>query len=240
MPRTPRIDIPGLPQHLISRGNNRNDIFFRARDRSVFLQYLAEASVDNDCAVHAFVLMSNHVHLLATGNAPMAISRMMQDLGRRYVLYVNSSCKRTGALYEGRFRSSLVETGSYLFTCMRYIELNPVRAGMVRQPGEHLWSSFRQNAGGNPSGLLTPHPEYLGLSEDPTRRGAAYLRLFDDIIPDDQLAAIRKSAQMNRVLGGKQFCEAIEATLRRPVRVSPRGRPKQGIQSAPFFDEKGF
>ncbi len=240
MPRTPRIDIAGLPQHLISRGNNRNDIFFRDRDRSVFLQYLAEACVDNDCSVHAFVLMSNHVHLLATGNASMAISRMMQDLGRRYVLYVNSAYKRTGALYEGRFRSSLVETSSYLFACMRYIELNPVRAAMVRRPGEHPWSSFGQNARGDPSGILTPHPEYLQLSADPERRGAAYLRMFDDAIPDDQLTAIRNSARMNRVLGGTLFCEAVEATLRRPVRVAARGRPRRPATSVPFFGEKGF
>ena len=240
MPRTSRIDLPGLPQHLISRGNNRNDIFFRDRDRLVFLEYLAEACTDNDCAVHAFVLMSNHVHLLATGNAPMAISRMMQDLGRRYVLYVNSAYKRTGALYDGRFKSSLVETSSYLLACMRYIELNPVRAGMVRSPGEHPWSSFGQNASGDPTGLVKPHPEYLQLSADPARRRAAYLGLFDGGIAGDELLAIRESAQMNRPLGGERFYAAIEATLRRPVKVAPQGRPRRVAEPVPFFAEKGF
>jgi putative transposase len=227
MPRTSRIDLPGLPQHLICRGNNRSDIFFRDGDRLVFLRYLAQACTDNDCAVHAFVLMSNHVHLLATGNASMAISKMMQDLGRRYVLYVNSTYERTGALYEGRFKSSLVETSSYFLTCMRYIELNPVRAGMAREAGEYPWSSFGQNAGGEPSGLVTPHPEYLQLSVDPQRRSEAYLRLFHEGIPDHQLAAIRRSASMNRALGGEHFCNAIEATLQRPVRVTPHGRPRR-------------
>ena len=240
MPRTSRIDLPGLPQHLISRGNNRNDIFFRDQDRRLFLQYLAEACADNACAVHAFVLMSNHVHLLATGNASMAISKMMQDLGRRYVLYVNSSYKRTGALYEGRFRSSLVETRSYLLTCMRYIEMNPVRAGMSGTPAGFPWSSFHQNASGDPAGLLTPHPEYLQLSPDSRKRGESYLRLFEGALAQGELAAIRESAQMNRALGGERFCEAIAATLRRPVKVTSRGRPKRTTAPVPFFGEKGF
>lgn len=238
MPRTPRIDLPGLPQHLISRGNNRQDIFFCEGDRGVFLRYLAQSCEDNDCAVHAFVLMSNHVHVLATGNRRMAISGMMQDLGRRYVLYVNKRHGRTGSLYEGRFRSSLVETSSYFLTCMRYVELNPVRAGMVRTPGECPWSSFRQNASGEPSGLLRPHAEYLQLGADPQRRGEAYLRMFDEAIDESRLKAIRESAQMNRALGGEQFCKAIEATLLRPVQVTAQGRPKKA--SVPFFGEKGF
>jgi putative transposase len=238
MPRTPRIDLPGLPQHLISRGNNRHDIFFCDADRGVFLQYLANSCADNGCAVHAFVLMSNHFHLLATGSRPKAISRMMQDLGRRYVLYVNKRHSRTGALYEGRFRSSLVETSSYFLTCMRYIELNPVRAGMVRTPGDFPWSSFGQNTGGDPSGLVTPHAEYLQLSADAHRRGEAYLRMFDDVIDDNRLKAIRESVQMNRALGGEQFCKAIEATLRRPVKVTPQGRPRRA--PVPFSEGKGF
>lgn len=225
MPRSPRIDLPGLPQHLIVRGNNRGGIFFREADRLVFLKYLGEASREDRCDVHSFVLMDNHVHLLATGNGPMSLSRMMQDVGRRYVKYVNSAYGRTGALYEGRFKSSLVETSSYLLTCMRYIELNPVRARMVRSPEEFQWSSFRQNASGDPTGLISAHPEYLALGADRVRRGMAYVSLFEGGIRESDLAAIRASGRMGRALGGERFCAALESTLRRPVRVVRQGRP---------------
>ena len=229
MPRSPRIDVPGLPQHLIVRGNNHGDVFFRDGDRLVFLSYLAEACAQDACDVHAFVLMTNHVHLLATGNGPMALSRMMQDVGRRYVKYVNSAYKRSGALYEGRFKSSLVETSSYFLTCMRYIELNPVRAGMAHGPAEYPWSSFGQNSSGEPSGLVAAHPEYLALGPDAARRGMAYVELFDEAIADSQLAAIRESGRMGRALGSDRFCAAVETTLRRPVKVAPQGRPARRI-----------
>jgi len=225
MPRSPRIDVPGLPQHLIARGNNRSALFFHPRDRLTFLGYLADACADSGCDVHAFVLMTNHVHLLATGNAKGSISSMMQDIGRRYAQYVNSAYERTGTLYEGRFKSSLVETSGYFLACMRYIELNPVRAGLVRTPGEHPWSSFGQNASGEPTGLVKPHSEYLQLGSDPRARGAAYLRLFEETIDERTLTQIRESAQMNRALGSDVFLAALGNTLRRRVRVIPQGRP---------------
>ena len=225
MPRSPRIDFPGLPQHLIVRGNNHGDIFFRDGDRLVFLKYLAEACARDDCEVHAFVLMTNHVHLLATGNGSMSLSRMMQDVGRRYVKYVNTAYKRSGALYEGRFKSSLVESSSYFLTCMRYIELNPVRAGMTPSPAEYPWSSFAQNASGEPGGLVSAHPEYVALGADPARRAMIYVKLFEEAITDRHLAAIRESGRMGRALGSDRFCAAVEATLRRPVKVVRRSRP---------------
>ena len=225
MPRSPRIDVPGLPQHLIIRGNNRSDVFFKDADRHAFLRYLAEACADGACDLHAFVLMNNHAHLLATGKGPMALSRLMQDVGRRYVKYVNSAYKRSGALYEGRFKSSLVETAAYFLTCMRYIELNPVRAGLASSPADYPWSSFGQNSSGEPSGLVRAHPEYLSLALNPARRAAAYLGLFEGAIADSHLAAIRESARMGRALGSDRFCAALEATLRRPVKVVRQGRP---------------
>ena len=191
------------------------------------MHYLAEACGVNDCDVHACVLMTNHVHLLATGRASMALSKVMQDVGRRYARYVNSAYKRTGTLYEGRFKSSLVETRSYLLTCMRYIELNPVRAGMVRHPGDYPWSSFGQNVSGAPTGLVKPHAEYRQLGSTPERRGEAYRSLFEAVIPDSELVAIRESAEKSRALGGEAFCAGIEATLRRSVRVIRRGRPSK-------------
>lgn len=237
MPRSSRLDLLGLPQHLIARGNNRSAIFFRDADRLEFLRYLAEACADNACDVHAFVLMSNHVHLLATGKASRAISRTMQDLGRRYAQYVNRAHKRTGTLYEGRFKSSLVETGSYFLTCMKYIELNPVRAGMVAHPADHPWSSYGQNVSGEPTGLVTAHPEYLQLGRDGQTRGQAYRRWLEEAIGGEQLIAIRESAQQSRALGSEAFCRALEGTLRRDVKVRPRGRP---VSSVPFSGGKGI
>src|SRR5258706_2525733 len=152
MPRAPRIDFPGLAHHVIVRGNNRKAIYFHDDDRTHVLKCLGDARAERDCEIHAFVLMPNHVHLLATARAQMGISRMMQDVGRAYVKHVNTRRRRTGALYEGRFKSSVVETRSYFLACMRYIELNPVRAALVSHPAQFPWSSFGQNISGDPSG----------------------------------------------------------------------------------------
>ena len=222
------------------RGNNHGEIFFGDADRDVFLKYLGEACEDQACTVHAFVLMGNHVHLLATGTRSMALSLLMQDVGRRYVKYVNTAYKRSGALYEGRFKSSLVETSSYFLTCMRYIESNPVRAGMARRPGEYPWTSFGQNATGEPTGLVVAHPEYLALGADAEQRSRAYLSMFEEAIPQDRLAAIRESARKGRALGSDEFCKAVEGTLKRPVKVIPQGRPSIGAGSVPFSSGKGI
>jgi putative transposase len=200
-------------------------IFFSDDDRSFFLKCLGDARIERQCEVHAFVLMPNHVHLLATAREPMAISRMMQDVGRTYVKYINSRYERTGALYEGRFKSSVVETSRYFLACMRYIELNPVRAQIVSVPAQFPWSSFSENVSGEPTGLLTPHPEYLSLGINPEERSKAYVRLFEDVIEERDLNAIRQSARQGCALGGELFCEAIEATLRRSVGFMPQGRP---------------
>jgi putative transposase len=214
-----------LPQHVVVRGNDRSDIFFCDDDRRAFLRFLGEARCERECEIHAFVLMRNHVHLLATGAVPLAISRMMQDIGRAYVRRVNSRYERSGTLYEGRFKSSLIESQSYFLACMRYIEMNPVRAGLALHPSEFPWSSFGQNASGEPSGLITPHSEYLGLGRDALARRKAYLHLFDVGPSEREVAAIRECAQQGRALGGEQFCEAVEGTLLRSVRVVPQGRP---------------
>ncbi len=225
---------------MIVRGNDRQAIFFSDDDRSFFLKCLGDARSQRRCEVHAFVLMPNHVHLLATGTAPMGVSRMMQDVGRAYVKYVNSRHKRTGALYEGRFKSSVIETSRYFLACMRYIELNPVRAHIVSHPARFRWSSHGQNVTGDPSGLLTPHPEYLSLGFDPGQRAAAYVRLFDGQLAEPDLKAIRQSARQGCALGGERFCEAVAATLRRPVGFVPQGRPDRRPSSVPFVDEKGL
>jgi putative transposase len=240
MPRAPRIDVAGLPQHLIVRGNDRADIFFGSGDRSYFLDCIGQASRTRECDVHAFVLMDNHVHLLATSQVSGAVSRLMQDVGRRYVKRVNKKYGRTGTRFEGRFKSSIVQTDAYFLACMRYIEMNPVRAAMVAHPEQFRWSSHRSNASGAPAGLLTPHAEYLALGNQPLERAAAYRRLFDEAIESKQIEAIRESARHSRALGDAAFYRALEATLGRSVRPVPQGRPEASRCSVPFSRRKGI
>jgi putative transposase len=227
MPRAARIDLPGIPQHLIVRGHNRATCFFRDQDRRLYLRYLAEAATASECDIHAFTLMGNHVHLLATGRSGGAISRMMHVVGTRYARYVNGTRGRSGSLYEGRFKSSPVESARYFLTCMRYIELNAVRAGMVAGPEDYGWSSFAQNAMGEPRGWLCPHPEYLRLGKDSVERLKAYRELFAQPLDDRDLAAIRAHIQKCRALGSDAFRNALGATLQREVGIVPLGRPRK-------------
>jgi putative transposase len=171
--------------------------------------------------------MTNHVHLLATGREPGGISRMMQAVGRRYARYVNRIHGRTGTLFEGRFKASLVDGERYLLTCMRYIELNPVRAGIVEDPAAYVWSSFRNNTGMEPHSWLVPRPEYLGLGNHPVGRATAYRALFRQAVAPVDLTAIRESARKSRALGGDEFLQRAEALLDRPIRVIPPGRPRK-------------
>lgn len=178
--------------HLWIRGNNRQPCFFTDKDRHVYLKALGEESRLRDCDVHGYVLMTNHIHLLATARAPGAISRFMQTLNRRYCHYVNAEHGRTGTLWEGRFNSSLVVTEHYFFVLMPYIELNPVRAGMVARPEDYRWSSHGENASGAPSRIVTPHPLYLELGRCEGSRRDAYLRLFERPVEEDTLAKVRR------------------------------------------------
>jgi putative transposase len=231
MARLRRIDVPGIPQHLIVRGNNRCDLFRDDADRCMFLQFLEEAQDACPCEVHAYVLMTNHVHLLSTGNCEGALSEMVQRLGRKFARLINLRWGRTGTLFEGRFRSSLVEGEAYLLTCMRYIELNPVRAGMVRHPQEFGWSSYRQNASGSPGRLLKPHDLYFKLGQDPGVRAETYRELVESGVSEEDLVRIRTSAAKCRALGSEGFCADMERRLERPVSPRRQGRPKKGTDS---------
>jgi putative transposase len=171
--------------------------------------------------------MTNHVHLLITPLEEQAVSLMMMDLGRRYVRYFNDLHDRTGTLWEGRFRSSLVETRRYCLACHRYIELNPVRAGMVPEPGEYRWSSYRCNALGVPSSLITPHSEWLALGANDRMRRKAYLKLFDRVPGEQELKAIRRALRKGRPVGGKRFQQRIEANLDLELGDGNRGRPRK-------------
>ena len=201
MARLPRFDLAGIPQHIVQRGNNRLPCFLDDDDRQRYLQCLRHGLLRFGCRLHAYVLMSNHVHLLLTPDQTGAVSRLMHTFSRNYVGLFNGRHGRTGTLWEGRYKACLVDSGSYFLACSRYIELNPVRAWMVPHPGDHPWSSYGANGGGCVDPLLSPHPEYLALGRDPSARSAAYRALFADAMPDDLVEEIRCYLQQQKALG---------------------------------------
>jgi len=186
MARLPRLYLPGCAQHVIQRGNNREVCFYDEADYNAYLSFLKEAATKYQVAIHAFVLMTNHVHLLVTPSNEQGISRMMQAQGRKYVQYFNFTYGRTGTLWEGRYKSTLVDADNYLLTVSRYIELNPVRANMVQHPSEYPWSSYRGNALGKPIQLLTPHSIYRQLGKIDKQRQSAYRALFRGKVSDQR------------------------------------------------------
>lgn len=226
MARQPRIDLAGIPQHVIQRGNNRKPCFFEDDDRHRYLEWLRKAAEQYGGFVHAYVLMTNHVHLLATGTGVGTIGRIMQSLGRRYVRYVNSSYRRTGTLWEGRYKACLVDSDRYLLTCYRYIELNPVRAGMVSTPGDYRWSSYNRNALGMTDDVITPHATYESMGPSDAERFLAYQDLFRNSIDNDDLEAIRRHVNQGKVLGSETFRNEVEAVVNRRVRLAGPGRPR--------------
>jgi len=234
MPRQPRYNLPGLPQHVIQRGNNRQAVFFDEGDYRRYLSDLDEIATDTGCSIHAFVLMTNHVHLLVTPGVANGISKLMQGLGRRYVAYVNHTYQRTGTLWEGRYKASLVAQDRYLLACMRYIELNPVRAGMVEHPGDYHWSSYPYNAHGSSCGLkLTAHDVYLAQTADEPGRRRVYRGLFGNALDDELIHEIRQTVNSCLVLGNDRFKDEIENQLERRVRPGNAGRPPRKYQSDP-------
>jgi REP-associated tyrosine transposase len=191
MPRARRIDVPHLPQHVVLRGHNRQGLFETPQDRFVAMRYIEEALATRGCEMHAYVLMTNHLHLLLRTRAAGDMSHFMHGWSRRYAMYFNRTRGRSGAVYEGRFRSDPVKTDHYFFACMRYIELNPLRAKMVQAPWEYPWSSFRQNASGSPGAPITPHPAYAALGRTPARRAKAYAELFALPVPAVEMETLR-------------------------------------------------
>jgi putative transposase len=229
MARSPRLDLPGVPQHVIQRGNNRAGCFFGDADRRFYLKCLEEAALRRGCAVHAYVLMSNHVHLLVTPVEAGAVSAMLQDLGRRYVRVINTIHDRSGTLWEGRFRSSLVDSENYLLICHKYIELNPVRAGMVRDPADYPWSSHTHYMGLRVSPMITEHPVYLRIATRDSARRAAFRSLFAIALQEEILTRIRTAANTDSALGSEIFMNDAEAMLGRSVRAPARGRPTKVV-----------
>lgn len=217
MARLPRLVISGQPLHLLQRGNNRSVTFFADEDYHFYRDTLYRASRRFGCAIHAYVLMTNHVHLLLTPGDERAPARMMQAVGRRYVRYINGCYRRTGTLWEGRYKSTLIDSEHYLLICSRYIELNPVRAGMVENPETYRWSSYRHNAYGELDTLITPHALYRALGPRPADQQVAYRALFKAQLEAQTLEAIRNATNDGAVLGHDRFREQIEAALQRRV-----------------------
>jgi putative transposase len=228
MPRKPRVSIAGVAEHIIQRGNNRQVIFAQNADMKAYINWLKEYARKFDIAVHAWVLMTNHVHLLCTPNAPFAVSLMMQSVGRRYVQYFNRRYGRSGTLWEGRFRSSLVQSEEYLLHLYRYIELNPVRAGMVEHPSGYTWSSYQINALGKRSQLITPHQLYLSLAGTQEQRQFAYRQKFAEKIEGKLLENIRLATNKGLVLGNESFVAQVESLTGGNLHEGRRGRPKGG------------
>ena len=229
MPRHARFRLDGYPLHVIQRGNNRSACFLDDRDRILYLALLEELSRAHACPIHAYVLMGNHVHLLLTPEHASNVSALMKNLGQRYVQYFNRANKRTGSLWEGRFRSSIVDTEAYLLRCHRYVELNPVRAGMVEHPSAYPWSSYRVNGEGGDSALVEPHPMYLALGCDAASRRRAYCELFVDHPPQREIDEIRSACQGGFALGREAFIAELEGALGRPVARSPKGSNRKDL-----------
>ena len=228
MARLPRLCLPGIPQHIIQRGNNRQACFACDEDFAAYATWLEDYSRKYEVKIHAWVFMTNHVHLLATPEDERGISDMMQSLGRMYVRYFNHSYQRTGTLWEGRYKASIVDAESYLLTCMRYIELNPVRAGMVQLPEEYTWSSYQANGLGKTIKLCTPHSIYKSLGRTVHNRTASYRELFRYHLEPDLIGQIRKSVNQGMALGNERFKAEIECLSGRRASVLKRGpKPKK-------------
>src|SRR5687768_7816343 len=213
MPRALRIIFPGVAVHVIQRGNNRTACFRHDADYLVYLSHLRQLCAKHRCEVHAYCLMTNHVHLLLTPPSVESCSALMRDLGQRYVQYFNSRHARTGTLWEGRFRSCLVESAHYLLACYRYIELNPVRAAMVNHPAAYLWSSYAVNTGTRSDPFVSPHAEFLALAEDACARHIAYGALFETELDEPMLAAIRDATNGGYPLASDVYKTGVIAPL---------------------------
>jgi len=232
MARSPRITIPEYPHHIIQRGNNRQATFFADDDYRFILECLRQAKTKCRCRIYAYVLMTNHFHLLVEPSKIGDLGRFMQSVGRRYVRYINANYRRSGTLWEGRFKSATVSRDEYLIMCSRYIELNPVRAGMVAHPRDYRWSSYRYRAMGISDRLLDDDPWYAGLGTSSEERREKYRGWIESEVNQGEWDEIRQSTQRGRLIGRETFQKQIEAMTGRRLMGEARGRPKKPAVSA--------
>jgi putative transposase len=219
--------LPGIPVHVVQRGNNRQQCFLGDDDRRFYLLHLARLLREERCALHAYCVMTNHIHLLLTAESAEGCGRLMQRIGQLYAQYFNRKYERSGTLWEGRFHSSLVQTETYVLTCYRYIESNPVRAGLVVRPADYDWSSFRANAEGEDDPLVTPHEEFAKLGADAAERRDAYRALVNEALPKDALERVRGASSGNFPLGDPAFANEVGRMLGRRAQRGVPGRPKK-------------
>lgn len=225
MARLPRLSVAGYPHHIIQRGNNRQAIFASPQDYEFLLELLEEAAKKFSVAVHAYVLMGNHFHLLATPETSDGVPQMMQAIGRRYVRRFNDAHGRTGTLWEGRYKSTLIQSDRYLLACMVYIDLNPVRAGMAAQARDYPWSSHGSYVGLQPSRLITPHPLCWALGNTPFAREVAYAKLVQAGLEKSEEEALTQSALHGWALGEPDFVAELQKKTGRRVSKASPGRP---------------
>jgi putative transposase len=240
MPRRHRILLDDVPLHIVQRGHNREPCFFAEEDYHTYLHWLGEALREHEAALHAYVLMTNHVHLLLTPRRADRVPRLVISLGRRYVQYINRSYRRTGTLWDSRYKSSVVQAETYFLLCQRYIELNPVRAAMVDDPAHYRWSSYRVLALGEASSIVTPHPLYLALAAEPAQRQAAYRGLFKAQLEAPAIDDIRLALSQNQPLGDGRFLARIARSLGERRQARPRGRPRSSTSDAPAPEQQGL
>ena len=212
---------------MIQRGHNRGQVFFGQKDAKSYLGWLAEGAARYGVAVHAYVLMSNHVHLLVSPDTAQSLPMCMRHVNWRFSTYSNETRERTGSLWEGRYKASVIDADAYFLACSRYIEMNPVRAGLAPEPGAYRWSSYRANGEGKADPLVTPHALYEALGADPTARTEAYRSLFEGALGADTLKSIRDALNGSRALGREAFISQMSRHAGRSLAVRPRGRPKR-------------
>ena len=232
MARQPRLALPGYPHHVIQRGNNRQPIVLDETDRKMLYSLWLEESLRHKVAVNAYVLLDNHFHMLLTPPSDEAMSLMMQSVGRTYVRYFNKRHNRSGTLWEGRYKSSLVDSEAYLLTCMAYIDLNPVRAGLAESAEAFNWSSYKHLSGQKIDKLVTPHALYWGLGNTPFAREAAYAEFVASGLSESIQKDLTESALKGRVVGRPDFLKLLEKTTRRQILPQKAGRPFKKVPKA--------
>jgi putative transposase len=230
MARLPRLVIPHQPHHVIQRGNDRQLIFRDDADYAAFLTWLRDAARQFKVAVHAYVLLPNHLHLLLTPSDQAGLGRMMQWVGRHYVPYFNHKYERAGTLWQGRYKATVIDSERYFMTCCRYIELNPVRAGMVASPAEYAWSSYAHHVGRTPDPLIIDHPLYWALGNTPFDREVAYRELTEQGLTREEIDALNEATLKGWALGSDKFKLALEKQTKRRVQPAKRGRPPKEAQ----------
>jgi putative transposase len=238
MARLPRLIVPNQPHHVIQRGNNRQHIFLDDEDYLNFLKWMREAARLFKVAIHAFVLMPNHIHLLVSPGDTSGLAKMMQWIGRYYVPYFNGKYQRVGTLWQGRYKATVIDSERYFMVCCRYIELNPVRAHIVQTPGEYRWSSFAHHAGIAVDPYLTDHPVYWALGNTPFDRQAAYKQLMEQALTSKDVVEIAEATDKGWVLGSEKFKQGLEKQTNRRVGPAKRGRPTKLASSASVPDGK--